>query len=112
MAPSGGEAGLVRVRGRWGDRARREAELPALGVRRGGEPRRFESLPDARFGRDPAVWRATYLVPAALMDPAPDALWVAWESGTRASLPAPARGFEPPAREPAPAARSRPGRRR
>ena len=44
---------------------------PALGMRRGEELRRFDSLPDARFGRDPAVWRATYLVPAALMDPAP-----------------------------------------
>ena len=51
--PSGADAGLVRVRGRWADAARREAELPALGVRRGGEARQFESLPDARFGRDP-----------------------------------------------------------
>ncbi len=69
--PSGSDAGLVRVRGRWTDLARREQDLPALGVRRGEELRRFDSLPDARFGRDPAVWRATYLVPAALMDPPP-----------------------------------------
>ena len=55
--PSGADAGLVRVRGRWTDLARREADAAALGMRRGGELRRFESLPDARFGRDPAVWR-------------------------------------------------------
>ncbi|HZB78174.1 MAG TPA: hypothetical protein VE526_18220, partial [Solirubrobacteraceae bacterium] len=103
--PSGADAGLVRVRGRWAEPARREAALPALGVRRGGELRQFESLPDARFGRDPSVWRGTYLVPAALMaDPAPE-LWLAWESGARSGLPAPARGFEPaPAPEPPAAA--------
>src|SRR5688572_2630016 len=99
--PSGADSGLVRVRGRWVESARREAELPALSLRRGDEARRFESLPDARFGREPAVWRGTYLVPAALMDPAPDELWLSWESGARAALPPPARGFEPP---PAPAA--------
>ena len=91
--PSGCDAGLVRVRGRWTDLERREADLPALGLRRGEELRRFDSLPDARFGRDPAVWRATYLVPAALMEPAPDELWLSWESGARAGLPAPAHGF-------------------
>ena len=48
----------VRVRGRWTDLAGARPSLPALGLRRGGELRRFESLPDARFGRDPAVWRA------------------------------------------------------
>jgi len=100
--PSGSDAGLVRVRGRWTDLNRREADLPALGVRRGGELRRFESLPDARFGRDPAVWRATYLVPAALMEPPPEELWLGWESGARAALPAPERGIEPPP-SPAPA---------
>jgi hypothetical protein len=87
--PSGSDAGLVRVRGRWTSEARREAGLPALGVRRGEELRTFESLPDARFGRDPLVWRGTYLVPAALMEPAPEALWLAWESGVRAGLPVP-----------------------
>jgi hypothetical protein len=100
--PSGSDAGLVRVRGRWTDLGRSERELPALGLRRGPEARRFESLPDARFGRDPAVWRATYLVPAALMDPPPDELWLAWDSGVRAGLPAPTHGFEPPAAPPAP----------
>ena len=90
------------MRGRWTDLSRREEELPALGLRRGEESRRFESLPDARFGRDPAVWRATYLVPAALMDPGPDEFWLSWESGARAGLPEPAHGFEPPATPPAP----------
>ena len=94
--PSGSDAGLVRVRGRWSDTGRREPELPALLVRRDAESRRFESLPDARFGRDPALWRATYLVPAVLMEPAPDELALAWDSGARALLPAPERGFEPP----------------
>ena len=102
--PSGSDAGLVRVRGRWTDLNRREADLPALGLRRAGELRRFESLPDARFGRDPALWRATYLVPAALMEPRPEELWLGWESGARAVLPAPDRGFEPPATPAAPAA--------
>ena len=101
--PSGADSGLVRVRGRWVDTARRESELPALGLRRADEVRRFDSLPDARFGRDPAVWRGTYLVPSALMDPAPDELWLTWESGARAALPAPVRGFEPPAVPVAPA---------
>ena len=94
--PSGSDSGLVRVRGRWTDLERREEELPGLGVRRGEELRRFDSLPDARFGRDPAVWRATFLVPAALMDPSPDELWLSWESGVRAGLPAAAHGFQPP----------------
>jgi len=94
--PSGADAGLVRVRARWADAGRRADALPALGLRRGEEARRFQSLPDARFGRDPAVWRGTYLVPAALMDPAPDELWLSWEGGARASLPAVEKGFEPP----------------
>src|SRR5918997_3621332 len=83
--PSGSDAGLVRVRGRWADPTRSEEELPALGLRRGDESRRFESLPDARFGRDAGVWRGSYLVPAVLMDPAPDELWLSWESGARAA---------------------------
>ena len=102
--PSGSDAGLVRVRGGWSDPALRELRLPALGVRRGAEVRRFESLPDARFGRDAAVWRATYLVPAVLMEPAADELWLSWESGARSGLPAPARGFDPPPAELSPAA--------
>jgi hypothetical protein len=53
--PSGGDAGLLRVRGVWTDLRRREEGRPALALRRGAEARRFESLPDARFGRDPAV---------------------------------------------------------
>ena len=82
--PSGAEAGLVRVRGRWSDPARGESSLPSLGVRRGGELRQFESLPDARFGRDPAVWRGTFLVPAALMaEPSPE-LWLTWRAGPAA----------------------------
>ena len=93
---------LAAYRGRWSDPGRREADLPALGLRRGGEARRFESLPDARFGRDPAVWRATYLVPAALMDPPPDELWLSWESGARSGLPALERGIEPPPTEASP----------
>src|SRR5687768_16768873 len=100
--PSGADSGLVRVRGRWVDAARREAELPALGLRRGDDARRFDSLPDARFARDPAVWRGTYLVPAALMDPAPDELWVSWDSGARAALPAAVSGFDPPSAPSAP----------
>jgi hypothetical protein len=101
--PSGADSGLVRVRGRWTDPSRRESELPALGLRRGDEARRFDSLPDARFGRDPAVWRGTYLVPSALMDPAPDDLWLSWGSGARAALPGPVRGFEPPSTPSTPA---------
>jgi hypothetical protein len=102
--PSGGDAGLVRVRGRWAAVTPRAAGLPELVLRREGETRRFASLPDARFAAEPALWRATYVVGAALMEPAPDALWVAWEDGARAALQPPARGFfEPPARPPAPA---------
>jgi len=106
--PSGADAGLLRVRGAWSDLGRREADLPALGLRRGGEVRRFESLPDARFGRDAAVWRGTYLVPAALMDPAPHELWLLWASGAQAALPEPARAFDPPG-VPAAAAAPDPG---
>ena len=55
--PSGSDAGLARVRGRWSAQSRGEPGLPSLGVRRGEEQRSVESLPDARFGRDPLVWR-------------------------------------------------------
>ena len=109
--PSGSDAGLVRVRGRWTSLDRREPDLPALGLRRGEEQRRFASLPDARFGRDPAVWRATFLVPAALMEPEPDALWLVWESGARAGLPArrsaSCRPRHRPPRPPSPSAAAR-----
>ena len=44
-------------------------------------------MPDARFRRDPGVWRATYLVPAALMEPRPEELSLSWESGAGAVLP-------------------------
>ena len=74
--PSGADSGLVRVRGRWTDSARRESGLPALGLRRrrGGTPLRLAA--GRALGRDPAVWRAPYLVPSALMDPSPEALWL------------------------------------
>ena len=94
--PSGGDAGLVRVRGRWADPDARVPELPALCVRLGAEAQRFDSLPDARFGRDPTVWRGTYLVPAALMEVASGSLSLAWPGGREATLPAPEAGFEPP----------------
>ena len=35
-----------------------------------GEEHRLESLPDARFARDPASWRGSYLVPTAVVLPA------------------------------------------
>jgi hypothetical protein len=94
--PSGGDAGLVRVRGRWADPEARIPELPALCVRLGAEAQRFDSLPDARFGRDPTVWRGTYLVPAALMEVASGSLSLSWPGGREAALPAPETGFEPP----------------
>jgi hypothetical protein len=103
--PSGAESGLVRVRGRWTDEAAREAELPVLALRAGGGEHRFDSLPDARFSRDPDSWRGTYLVPAELVATDPEALWLEWGSGARAGLGGLARGVEPP---PVPAAPERP----
>ncbi len=94
--PSGAESGLVRVRGRWTDEAARQPDLPVLALRAAGAEHRFDSLPDARFSRDPASWRGTYLVPAALVASDPDALWLEWAGGTRAGLPALSRGVEPP----------------
>ncbi|HWT26036.1 MAG TPA: hypothetical protein VN213_21190, partial [Solirubrobacteraceae bacterium] len=85
--PGADGAGIVRVRGRWAEAAHR-AELPVLCVRAGSVVHRFESLPDARFGRDPAVWRATYLVPAELIEPGAGALSVVWPDGTEGALPA------------------------
>jgi hypothetical protein len=103
--PSGAESGLVRVRGRWIDDAARQPELPVLALRAAGAEHRFDSLPDARFSRDPASWRGTYLVPAALVAADPDALWLEWAGGVRAGLPMLSRGVEPP---PVPAAARRP----
>jgi hypothetical protein len=104
--PSGAESGLVRVRGRWVDESARQAELPVLALRAGGLEHRFESLPDARFSRDPSSWRGTYLVPADLVAAGePEALWLEWASGARSGLPVLARGLEPP---PVPGAPARP----
>jgi hypothetical protein len=103
--PSGAESGLVRVRGRWVDDAARQPELPVLALRATGVEHRFDSLPDARFSRDPSSWRGTYLVPAELVTVDPDALWLEWTSGARSGLPALARGVEP---RPVPGAPERP----
>jgi hypothetical protein len=93
--PSGAESGLVRVRGRWNG-TEPAAELPALLLRAEGREHRFDSLPDARFGRDAASWRGTYLVPAALVTEDPEALWLEWAERGRSELPPVARGVEPP----------------
>ena len=49
--PSGSDAGLVRVRGRWSAESRGEPGLPSLGVRRGEEQRSVESLLGRAVGR-------------------------------------------------------------
>ena len=103
--PSGAESGLVRVRGRWTEEHAREPELPVLALRVGGGEHRFDSLPDARFSREPDSWRGTYLVAAELVATDPDALWLEWPSGARSGLPPLSRGVEPP---PVPAAPERP----
>jgi hypothetical protein len=103
--PSGADSGLVRVRGRWVEDDAREPELPSLALRVGGVEHRFESLPDARFSRDPESWRGTYLVTAELVASDPEALWVEWPSGARAGLPPLARGLDPPPQVPAAAER-------
>jgi hypothetical protein len=109
--PSGAESGLVRIRGRWIEKGAREDELPVLALRAAGREHRFESLPDARFMRDPSSWRGTYLVAAELVASDPEALWLEWPSGTRAGLPELSRGVEPPpvAAAPAPADEPEPG---
>ena len=103
--PSGAESGLVRVRGRWTEEQAREPDLPVLALQVGGGEHRFDSLPDARFSREPDSWRGTYLVPAELVATDPEALWLEWPSGSRAGLPPLSRGVEPP---PVPAAPERP----
>ena len=94
--PSGAESGLIRVRGRWTDDAATEPDLPVLALRAADGDHRFDSLPDARFSREPSTWRGTYLVPAELVETDPEALWLEWPSGARAGLPALSRGVEPP----------------
>jgi hypothetical protein len=103
--PSGAESGLVRVRGRWTDESAVEPDLPVLALLAGGAEHRFDSLPDARFSREPSSWRGTYLVPAELVAVDPELLWLEWPSGARAGLPPLSRGVEPP---PVPAAPERP----
>jgi hypothetical protein len=93
--PSGADSGLVRVRCRWEPGTAPEPDLPALALRVEGTEHRFESLPDARFSRDPDSWRGTYLVAAELVATDPEALWVEWPSGARAGLPRLSRGAEP-----------------
>src|SRR5918998_5799096 len=89
--PSGADSGLLRVRGRW-DAEVRERELPWLVLVSERREHRFESLPDARFSRDPSHWRGTYLVPAGVVASHPQAVWVEWADGARAGRPPPARG--------------------
>jgi hypothetical protein len=103
--PSGAESGLVRVRGRWIDETVREPDLPVLALLAPDGEHRFDSLPDARFSRDPGSWRGTYLVAAELVATDPEALWLEWSSGARSGLPPLTRGVEPP---PVPSAPERP----
>ena len=83
----------MRVRGRWSSPAAARPGLPELLLRAAGADHRFESLPDARFARDPASWRGSYLVPVTLVAAAPEALWVEWPGGVRCGLPALAPGL-------------------
>jgi hypothetical protein len=94
--PSGAESGLVRVRGRWAAGEPPQPGLPSLVLRSEGRDHRFDSLPDARFERDPASWRGSYLVPTDLVAVEPDTMWIEWSDGARAGLPAMTRGIEPP----------------
>src|SRR4029079_14841061 len=100
--PSGADSGLVRVRGRWGTSGVAQRGLPELLLRAGGVEHRFESLPDARFARDPASWRGSYLVPVTLAAAEPEALWVEWPGVPRSGLPPLARGLASPPPAPAP----------
>src|SRR4051812_19460578 len=99
--PSGADSGLVRVRARWTAADAARPGLPELVVRAGGAEHRFESLPDARFARDPPSWRGSYLVPVALVADGPEWLAVEWPGGVRAGLPPLARGLAAPGPPPA-----------
>ena len=103
--PSGADSGLVRVRARWTGGEAAAAGLPELVLRAAGIEHRFESLPDARFARDPASWRGSYLVPVGLMTGEHEALWVEWSGGVRSGLPPLAPGLATlPSPAPGPAA--------
>ena len=73
---------------------------------------RFESLPDARFGRDAASWRGDVPRPGrARCEPTPEALWLDWaERRARRAAGARARRRAAGGR-PAPATRAARGRR-
>jgi hypothetical protein len=84
--PSGGEGGLVRVRGRWAPGVAPPEGLPVLCVSvGGGEASRFESLPDAPSSRLGSVWRGAYLAPESLVRDG--ALWLEWSSGEQSAVP-------------------------
>src|SRR4051812_23336507 len=83
--PSAADAGLLRVRGHWSDASVAGAGPPELCI----GVRRFESLPDARFGRDPRVWRGSYLVPPELLEPGAETLRLTWPGGEETPLPRP-----------------------
>ncbi len=85
--PSGGESGLVRVRGRWSPGVARPEGLPVLCASVGGGVSRYESLPDAQRDGNGSLWRGAYLVPEAI---ARSGVWLEWESGERSALPVPA----------------------
>src|SRR3954447_19776340 len=85
--PSGGDSGLVRVRGRW-SRSAHPAGLPVLCARVNAALSRVDSLPDApSLHGNATVWRGAYLVAEAV---ARAGLWLEWESGERSALPTPA----------------------
>ena len=105
--PSGADSGLVRVRGRWSAPGVAQPGLPELLLRADGADHRFESLPDARFARDPASWRGSYLVPGTLVAGEPEALWVEWPGGVRCGLPAAGARAGLAARRPRPRPRPR-----
>ncbi len=86
--PSGGEGGLVRVRGRWAPGVTPLEGLPVLCVSvGGGEASRFESLPDAPSSRlgNGSVWRGAYLAPESLVRDG--ALWLEWSGGEQSAVP-------------------------
>lgn len=87
--PSGTEGGLIRVRGDWQPGSPHPEGLPVLCARRGEEVMRWDSLPDSRVEPEGGVWRGAYLVPAALVDDAPDALWLEWPGNVRATIAPP-----------------------